>query len=226
MPHATETAAVDGLQGERFFVNDGLLEPELISTIRPTTLDTPMDEIRRRYREDGHVFIKGLIPRADVLKAREEYFKLLAPTGVLKPGTEPVDGIFDVNQNRLNFPGIGAGTANSTDENGHVKGPNPEVARLFGDLALKAHSLPWYEEDLCKHPAIRDFVAEMTGWGDNTLNIRRTLLRNNTPGNKAIGVHYDQIFLRHGEDTFVTAWVPIGDIEIDGGGLVYLEKGE
>lgn len=44
-------------------------------------------------------------------------------------------------------------------------------------------------------------------------------------GNKAIGVHYDQIFLRYGEDTAVTAWVPIGDIKIHGGGLIYLENG-
>ena len=59
----------------------------------------------------------------------------------------------------------------------------------------------------------------------HTLPLQRTLLRNNTPGNKAIGVHYDQIFLRHGEPTSVTAWVPIGDVGIQGGGLIYMEKG-
>lgn len=41
---------------------------------------------------------------------------------------------------------------------------------------------------------------------------RQTLLRNSIPGTKAIGVHYDQIFLRHGEPTAITAWVPIGDM--------------
>ena len=50
-------------------------------------------------------------------------------------------------------------------------------------------------------------------------------MRNNIPGTKAIGVHYDQIFLRHGEPTAITAWVPIGDVSINGGGLIYLEKG-
>lgn len=63
------------------------------------------------------------------------------------------------------------------------------------------------------------------GWGDDTLGLARSLLRNNTPHNKAIGVHYDQIFLRHGEDTSITAWVPMGDIALDGGGLIYLENG-
>jgi phytanoyl-CoA hydroxylase len=37
-------------------------------------------------------------------------------------------------------------------------------------------------------------------------------------------VHYDQIFLRAGDPTFLTAWVPIGDVTPQGGALLYLEK--
>lgn len=66
-------------------------------------------------------------------------------------------------------------------------------------------------------------MARFSGWGGNTVTLKRTLLRNNIPGTKAIGVHYDQIFLRHGEPTSITAWVPIGDVGIKGGGLMYLE---
>ena len=51
-------------------------------------------------------------------------------------------------------------------------------------------------------------------------------MRNNTPGNKAIGVHYDQSFMRYGEPTAMTAWVPMGDVKVDGGGLIYLEGGD
>lgn len=220
MPHATsdETA----WPGHDLYVNDGKLADDQIGQLRPTSLDTPMEEVRRRYQEDGYVFLKGLIPREDVLKAREEYFKLLAPSGVLKPGTKPVDGIFDSSRDSLDYPGIGAGGA---DANGRPTGPHPEIAERFVDLALQAHTEPWYKDVFCQHPALYDYIAKMTGWGDNTLAVRRTLLRNNTPGNNAIGVHYDQIFLRHGEDTAVTAWVPMGDIKIQGGGLIYLEKG-
>jgi len=177
---------------------------------------------RRKFQEDGYLFIKGDLPRQDVLKAREEFFKLLAPSGVLKPGTRPVDGIFNATRDKLDFPGIGAGF---TDANGRPTGPHPELASKFVDLTLQAHTEPWYNETFCKHPALRKYISRLTGWGDNTLTVRRTLLRNNTPGNKAIGVHYDQIFLRYGEDTSVTAWVPMGDVSRQGGGLIYLVKG-
>lgn len=209
--------------GVQLYVNDGPLAQSDIAPLRPTSSDTPLEEVRRRFIKDGYVFLKGLLPRNDVLKARENYFKLLSPSGVLATGSAPVDGIFDACKDKLDYPGIGAG---SQDANRKPTGPHPEIASRFVDLALKAHSEDWYKEDFCKHPALLEYIADMTGWGSHTLGIRRTLLRNNTPGNKAIGVHYDQIFLRHGEDTSVTAWVPMGDIKIDGGGLIYLENGE
>lgn len=220
MPHATSSETA--WPGHDLHVNDGQLPERQIAALRPTTMDTPIEEVRRRYKEDGYVFMKGLIPREDVLKAREQYFSLLAPSGVLKPGTQPVDGIFDSTQDKLDFPGIGAG---GTEANGRPAGPHPEIAEKFVDLALQAHTEHWYKNVFCRHPALYNYIAKLTGWGDNTLGVRRTLLRNNTPGNKAIGVHYDQIFLRHGEDTSVTAWVPMGDIKIQGGGLIYLENG-
>lgn len=37
-------------------------------------------------------------------------------------------------------------------------------------------------------------------------------------------VHYDHIFLRYGPPTFITGWLPFGDIPVEGGGLIYLEK--
>ncbi|KAK7750183.1 hypothetical protein SLS62_007934 [Diatrype stigma] len=212
MPHATTA-----LESTPLYVNDGLLDPDQVAPLKASYPTEPLEDLRQRYHEDGYLFLKGVLPRADVLKAREAYFNLLAPSGVLAPGTNPVDGIFDVRKDKLDYPGIGAGT---TDANGRPRGG------LFVDLALQAHTEPWYKDEFCQHPALRSFIAKLTGWGDDkTLTLRRTLLRNNTPGNKAIGVHYDQIFLRHGEDSSVTAWVPVGDVALDGGGLIYLEKG-
>ncbi|KOS22823.1 hypothetical protein ESCO_003930 [Escovopsis weberi] len=196
------------------FVNDGKLEQDQIGILRPTPLDTPAAEMRTRLARDGYLFIKGLLPRADVLEARARYFEYLSPTGLLKPGTRPVDGVFDPARPAADYPGIGAG----------VPGTGTATSAAFVDLAIRAHAEKWYDA-LCKHPRLLEFVAGLSGWGEHTLALERSLLRNNLPGNAAIGVHYDYIFLRHGNDSVLTAWVPIGDVKVEGGGLIYLEKG-
>jgi phytanoyl-CoA hydroxylase len=208
MPHAHSPEPEHlTLEGQKLYVNDGLLRPDQVSRLRQSTLDLPLSELQRRYREDGYVLIKNLLPRQDVLKAREHYFAMLSPSGVLKPGTQPVEGIFDSSKPASDFPGIGAGAAGGNGK------PGGETAEKFVDLALEAHYAEWYKEDFCKHPELVNMVAKLSGWGENTLGVRRSLLRNNTPGNKAIGVHYDQIFLRHGEPTSMTAWVSTSELD-------------
>lgn len=198
---------------EQLFVNDGPLKPSEVARLKPSDPTLPLEELRKRYKEHGYLFLKGLLPREDVLKAREDYFKFLSPSGVLKPGTEPVEGIFDSEKDVSQFPGIGVG---------RVDDAKPTE---FISLALEAHGQDWYAKEFCKHPVLLDFMERFTGWSTHTRPLERTLLRNNIPDTKAIGVHYDQIFLRYGEPTSVTVWVPIGDIRINGGGLMYLENG-
>ena len=171
------------------FVNDGQLPQSRVGILRQSSAEMPDAELRRRYDEDGYLFLKSLLPRDDVLTARRKYFEFLRPTALLKPGTQPVDGIFDHDKDRSQYPGIGAG---ATGGNGHPG----DHASIFVNRALEAHYQPWYSENLCKHPKLRDFVARLTRWGGDTLGFERTLLRNNVPGNKAIGVHYDQYVKR------------------------------
>ncbi|KAJ5777415.1 hypothetical protein N7520_000661 [Penicillium odoratum] len=208
------------IQVDRLEVVDGPLNSENAALLRPSDPTMPLEELRKRFEEDGYLFLKQILPRKDVLEARNAYFSSLKSTGVLKPGTEPVEGIFDPAKTQEEYPGIGAGQAVG---NGR---PGGEKAAAFVDLALDAHYQEWYAEKFCKHPALYDFIARFSGWNKNTLGFRRTLLRNNIPGSKPIGVHYDQIFLRHGDPTSITAWVPIGDIKLNGGGLIYLENGD
>lgn len=205
---------------EQLFVNDGPLQPADVVRLKPSEPALPLTDLRNRFQRDGYLFLKGLLPRRDVLKAREQYFTFLAPSGVLKEGTEPGKGVFDSAKDVALFPGIGVGRVDQ------FVNTEKDAATDFVSLALDAHGQEWYSEDLCKHPVLLQFMAEFTGWGAKTRPLERTLLRNNIPNTKAIGVHYDQIFLRHGEPTSVTVWVPIGDVRINGGGLIYLEKGE
>lgn len=200
-------------------VNDGPLTPEDTGYLTASTTDLPISELRHRYRRDGYLLVKNLLPREDVLKAREAYFRMMVPTGVLEAGAAVVEGRFNRTKRTPDeFPGIGAGSSGMNGRPGDER-----AAALFVDLALQAHSEPWYADEFCKHPRLLQFVADLTGWGDSTLPLKRSLLRNNVPGTKPIGVHYDQIFLRYGDESNITAWVPIGDVALDGGGLIYLE---
>jgi phytanoyl-CoA hydroxylase len=52
--------------------NQGIIEDHHIGWLRPTAKDSPLSEIRKRLQEDGYVFVKGLIPREDVMKTREQ----------------------------------------------------------------------------------------------------------------------------------------------------------
>lgn len=92
---------------EKQFVADGILPPEQVGRLRPSDPNLPIEELRERLAKDNYLFLKGLLPRQDVLKAREEYFKFLSPSGVLKPGTEPVEGIFDLSKDIAGFPELG-----------------------------------------------------------------------------------------------------------------------
>lgn len=176
--------------------------------MRETNIDTPLDEMRRRFDDDGYIFVKGLMPREDVLDMREAYFKHLQPTGILKPGSSPRDGIFDVAADPIAHNGVGGSDL-------------PEDADRVDKLE-SAHSLPIYLAFL-KHPKLRTFVREFMGWEKEVL-IKRTLLRHNVPNGLSTGIHYDKIFLRAGEAEFLTAWVPIGDCTAEGGGLMYMEN--
>ncbi|KAJ5342760.1 hypothetical protein N7541_011884 [Penicillium brevicompactum] len=199
-------------------VNDGPLQN--VKFLHESYPTEPLATLRQRYDEDGYLFLKGVLPRADVLKARHNYFSMMEVTGVLEEITQPVQGIFNHLKSPADYPGIGAGGAG---KNGR---PGGDKAAQFVDLAIEAHYRDWYAEDFCRHPQLLEFIARFTGWETDTLGLRRSLLRNNIPGTKPIGVHYDQIFLRHGDPTSVTAWVPIGDIKVSGGGLTYLENGD
>lgn len=183
------------------------LPPTLLSHMRPSPRDTPLPVLRARYARDGYIWLKNLIPRAAVLDMREHYFTHLAPTGILKPGTTPRDGIFNPGEDPLLHAGIGASDLPEEQE---------KVTKL-----TEAHASAFYQQFLA-HPDFRGFIREFMGWERETM-VLRNMLRHNCPGGLSTGIHYDKLFLRGGKADFLTAWVPIGDVAVNGGGLVYLE---
>ena len=98
MSPAIDTSVTTSIRGDgeplklRSF--GGIIEPHFLGELQPTSTDAPMEEIRRRYEQDGHVWLKRLLPPFDVWNARKDYFEFLASTGLIKEGTDPKDGIY------------------------------------------------------------------------------------------------------------------------------------
>lgn len=197
---------------ETFRVNAGSLPQTKLGWLRSSPADLPIAELRKRLEQDQYVFVKGLIPREDVLAMREHYFSQYEGTGLLKPDAPYVDGIYNSEDDAALHRGIGGGDPEGKD-----------LGRL-----IEAHKTPRYQH-FVHHPKLRKMVRDLMGW-DEEIMLQRSMLRHNVPSSpgekakgQATGVHYDKLFLRGGDAFFLTAWVPIGDIRPTGGGLFYLE---
>ncbi|KAG8526246.1 uncharacterized protein KY384_000239 [Bacidia gigantensis] len=184
----------------------GTIDDKYVGRLRPMGKDTPLPELRKRLEDDGYLFLKHLIPRQDVMDVRKSYFEYYESLGMLQPGTSPEQGIFNREAVPSDHAGIGAGLLPPNEAEQH--------------RMIASHKNTDYLRFL-EHPVLRQMVRDLTGWEADIL-LQRTMLRHNIPGGLSTGVHYDKLFLRGGSAYFLTAWVPIGDISLNGGGLIYL----
>jgi ectoine hydroxylase-related dioxygenase (phytanoyl-CoA dioxygenase family) len=77
-------------------------------------------------------------------------------------------------------------------------------------------------EAFCMHPRLWRFMDELLE-GLSYLH-KRKIMRYTLPATPQVTpAHYDLVYLRGGTDRIVTAWIPIGDVPVEMGGLVYLE---
>jgi ectoine hydroxylase-related dioxygenase (phytanoyl-CoA dioxygenase family) len=77
-------------------------------------------------------------------------------------------------------------------------------------------------EGFCAQLRLARFMDEFLG-GLSYLH-KRKIMRFTLPGTPtATPAHYDLVYLRGGTSRVVTAWIPIGDIPVEMGGLTYLE---
>lgn len=53
-----------------------------------------MPKLRNRLKEKGYLFLRGFLDKQALLDIRRDIFGLLDKYGYIKPGTDPVDGIF------------------------------------------------------------------------------------------------------------------------------------
>ncbi|GAB7362063.1 hypothetical protein MBLNU230_g2097t1 [Neophaeotheca triangularis] len=134
----------------------GYLDESSVARMRQTSIDASTEEMRRRFEEDGYIWVKNVLPREDVNDMREAYFRHLEPTGILKPGTSPRDGIFNEDADPVVHNGVGgANLPESMDR----------VTKL-----VEAHTMPFYLAFL-EHPHLRSFVRSFMQWGAGQTDI-------------------------------------------------------
>lgn len=170
------------------------MSPERLGWLTPTDSYSSREDLWQQYREQGYLWLKGILDKEAVLAFRRRYFASLLETGLLAPGTDPQEGLYS-----------GGGEDHDLCRKVHM-----EVVRTAA-----------YEAFCLQEPIIRFYEWFLEG---AVYLHKRKLIRDYKPQHPAsTPAHYDLVYLRGGTDRLCTSWIPIGDCPVEMGGLIYLE---
>lgn len=153
-------------------------------------------ELRRRFDEDGYLFLPGLLDRDEVLAARMEVMQRLWDAGILDRDHPMVEGV----------------ARSDTEYDGAATGPfmpylaknNPPLEKVLYDGSMIA----FYETFL----------------GGAVSHFDYTWFRCKRPGRQdATTPHCDIVYMSRGTKDLYTSWTPFGDVPFEMGGLMLLE---
>ena len=176
-------------------------EPTIIVGFEDATplLGSP-DRLRAQAERDGYLFFKGLLPRTDVLAVRRELLQVLYDFGWLRKDADLMDGLVDhaAVANLEDWGGTGvtqaAYLATQKIESFHRLSHHPNLIRIYQQLFGKA---------VLPHPR----------------NIARLMVP--SPTLSPTPMHQDFIHIQ-GTRNVWTAWIPLGDVPRELGGLSVL----
>ncbi len=182
---------------EPLLSNGYRLSIDKIGQLQPTDPAQPWAALREQYATQGYLWLKGILPRAEVLAFRRRVFTAFAETGLVKQGTDAVEGVYSGQE--------------TTPDKPH---PNKILSEMVRWAAFEAFCLA--------QPMIAFYEAFLDG---AVYLHKRKILRYTLPHDtRTTGPHYDLVYLRGGTDRICTSWIPIGDIPVAMDGLVYLEN--
>src|SRR4051812_4090153 len=95
MSISTDGQALSGALPVALTANGKVLStmPNRLGYLSPTDPCVGVEAIRRLYGSQGYVWLKGLLPRGEVIDFRGWVLSHLAESGLLKPATDPSLGI-------------------------------------------------------------------------------------------------------------------------------------
>lgn len=162
-----------------------------------TALLDDLDELRRRFHEDGVLLLRGYLDRSKVLALRQAYLATV-PAAMFRPGSAVVDGLFS----------------------GHVPPELPDHG-VEGHPAydfVRSPNFEWFIDQ----PALAE-LARIVLDGP-VVRLRRSILRHFHAGSaRASRAHTDYAYMDQGTERVVTIWIPVGDCPLTTGPLLYLE---
>lgn len=170
------------------------MRAERFGLLHASEPNEPLVQLRERFAADGYLYLKRLLDPKKVDAFRGWVFENLSSSDLLLQGSDPVTGF------------------------GNPKTYNKPMA----DRRLMSIVRSARYENFCSQPDLTAFIDPFIG-GISYLH-KRKLIRFTMPDTDvATPAHYDLVYLRGGTSNIVTAWIPIGDISMAEGGLVYLK---
>ncbi|MEE8248446.1 MAG: phytanoyl-CoA dioxygenase family protein [Alphaproteobacteria bacterium] len=167
---------------------------EIASFVDSTELSDDGPALAARLAEDGYLFLRGLLPRDEVMAVRARLLELAAAGGWLDPD-QPVEA------------GIARPEAACKD-------PEPEFLRVYGPM--------WKDEalhGLRLHPDVTGLFERILGEAVLThpMFVLRSIFPQREDFDFTTGMHQDKVHI--GGATNHALWVPLGDCPREKGSL-------
>jgi ectoine hydroxylase-related dioxygenase (phytanoyl-CoA dioxygenase family) len=196
---ATDVRQIGGLAVPQPLTSKGRelsLAPDAFGELRRSDdVRGDADALRERLAEDGYLLLPQLLDRELVLAARRVMCRQLADLGLLDPRYPVEEAVVSPEPGAADrLPGI-------MDRNTLVKANAP-----LWELLYAGRMIAFYEQV---------FRGPVTHFDYTWTRIVK-------PGG-ATPAHYDIVFMSRGTHNLVTAWTPLGDIDVPLGGLMLLE---
>lgn len=153
--------------------------------------------LRGRFKQDGYVYLRGILDPQKVKALRGYYFGMFDPA-YFAPGTQPEDGIWS--------------------------GTIPEGQLRHGVAGHPAHTLvrSEYFEQFAAAPQLESLAKALLD-DDDVRQLPRQIVRHFNKGPLSSRAHTDYDYMDRGSASIITMWLPIGDCPVQSGGLAYLE---
>jgi len=174
--------------------NQKPIPSELIGHLTESSLKLDnINELQRRLRDDGYIFLRNALDLDDAFSARQEILETLVDVGEIK--TPAIEGIFTGSSRRLERPeGLGPFWKAVSEGQG--------IRQLTHGKQLKQIMTELFGQESRPHDYIFIRVA---------------------PVGRATGLHYDYPFFARGSDQIYTVWIALGAISIEEGPLIVVQ---